>query len=377
MKLLFISTMASSSWGGSEELWVKSANYATKQGHQVIASVYNWQPLHPKLIELKNNGAEIHFRRKIYYGTSTYSRIKGFIIKKLFSQKDIETLITSKPDAIIISQGTVYECMYPEFIKLSNATNAKVFIITQANSEYDTLPHHCFEIGRELFKKASHLFFVSNRNLLVAERQLAIKLSNASVISNPANLNSYNICEWNTSDTIHMAFVGRLNSTVKGLGVLFQILSDEKWIHRDWCLNLYGKGDDEDYLKKLTAFYNLNDRINFKGFVNDVNSIWRENHILLMPSTLEGTPLTLIEAMLCGRTAVVSDVGGNAELIIDAENGFVAEAPSVFSFGNAMERMWNKKRELTVFSENARKRILDIIDTNPECTLIKKIEEFI
>lgn len=346
MKILFISTMSNSSWGGSEELWAKSANFAIEQGHEVTASVYNWQPLHPKLIELKNKGAKIHVRKKIYYGTSTYLRIKGFIIKKFFSHKDIVRLSICKPDIIIISQGTVYESMSPEFLKLSEITKAKIIIITQANSEYETLPSQCFEVGQVLFKKANHLFFVSNRNLLVAERQLAMKFNNASVISNPANLNNYEICDWNNSNTLHMAFAGRLNSTVKGLGVLLQILSDKKWQEREWILNLYGKGEDEEYLKKLVELYNLNHKVFFKGFVNDVKAIWKENHVLVMPSTLEGTPLTLIEAMLCGRSAIVSDVGGNAELIVEGENGFVAEAPSVFSFGNAMERMWECKINL-------------------------------
>ena len=52
-------------------------------------------------------------------------------------------------------------------------------------------------------------------------------------------------------------------------------------------------------------------------------------------------PLALVEAMLCGRTAVVTDVGGNAEWIEDGETGFVAEAATAKSFGAALkERGW-------------------------------------
>lgn len=373
MRLLFISTMSNSSWGGSEELWVKSANYAIDEGHEVIASVYNWKPLHPKLIELQDKGAKIHLRKKIFYGTSTLLRIKGFLYKKFFASKDILRLIKYKPDAIIISQGTVYESMSSEFLKLNEETKAKTLIITQANSEYETLPGQCFDTGRTLFKSANHLFFVSRRNLLVAERQLAMRLENASVISNPANLNNYEVCEWNNSDTLHMAFAGRLNSTVKGLGVLLQILADEKWRDREWILNLYGKGDDEEYLKKLVDLYSLNSKVFFKGFENEVQKIWKENHVLLMPSTLEGTPLTLIEAMLCGRTAVVSDVGGNAELITDGITGFVAEAPSVFSFGTALERMWQKKNLLNIIGIEAAKNVVLKIDLQSYKNIIQQV----
>jgi glycosyltransferase involved in cell wall biosynthesis len=232
------------------------------------------------------------------------------------------------------------------FLKLSNISNVQLTIITQANSEYETLPVDAYTIGRLLFKSARHLYFVSKRNEVVAQRQLAFDFNNSSVISNPANLKEYEICKWNVAKTVNMAFAGRLNSSVKGLGVLLQILSEKKWQERDWCLNLYGRGEDEDYLKELARYYKLEAKVHFRGFVADVHSIWRENHVLVMPSTLEGTPLTLIEAMLCGRTAVVSDVGGNAELVSEGESGFVAEAPSLHSFGNALERMWIQKEDL-------------------------------
>lgn len=368
--------MASSSWGGSEELWYKSAIHASEKEHEVVVSVYNWQPLNQKILTLIDKGIEVNLRKKIYFGSSTFSRLRGFLIKKIFSAADIIRLSKYHPDVIIISQGTIFECMYPKFIKLSEKTKAKIFVITQANSEYDTLPSNCFETGRKLFNKSEHLFFVSKRNLLVAERQLALKLNNASVISNPANLNSYNVSELKVTSKLNMAFVGRLNSTVKGLGVLFEILSSDHWKNREWSLNLYGKGEDEEYLKKLSTFYNLNDKIVFRGFINDVNAIWSANHVLLMPSTLEGTPLSLIEAMLCGRTAVVSDVGGNTELITEGVSGFVAEAPSVFSFGNAMERLWDSKDKINEISLNARNKIVSIMDLNPEQTIIKKIENF-
>jgi hypothetical protein len=34
MRCLFISTMAGAPWGGSEELWVRSADYAIEKGHE-------------------------------------------------------------------------------------------------------------------------------------------------------------------------------------------------------------------------------------------------------------------------------------------------------------------------------------------------------
>jgi glycosyltransferase involved in cell wall biosynthesis len=367
--------MAGASWGGSEELWVQAAAHALEKGHHVVVSVYDWGGLHPKLKQLQEKGAEISLRKRIYYGGSAAQRIKGFFVKKVFSANEVLALKKHRPDAIIISQGTIYECMFPEFNILAETTAAKLVVITQANSEYETIPSACFDYGRKLFGSAFQLYFVSKRNLEVAERQLAMTLKNATVVSNPANLESYEIGKWNEPAMISFAFVGRLNSTVKGLGVLLQILGQPQWQERSWQLNLYGRGEDEAYLKELVKLYRLEKKVSFRGFVNDIKQVWEANHVLLMPSTLEGTPLSLIEAMLSGRTAVVSDVGGNTELIEEGANGFVAEAPSVHSFGKAMERMWMRRGELQEFGKAANRSITANVRFDAHEQIIQALEK--
>ena len=57
-----------------------------------------------------------------------------------------------------------------------------------------------------------------------------------------------------------------------------------------------------------------------------------------MPSIIEGTPLTLLEAMVLGRVCIVTRVGGNDEWVVDGRNGFLAEAPT-------RELLSNKLRE--------------------------------
>ncbi len=375
MRILFISTMAGSSWGGSEELWTRSADYALDEGHEVIISVYDWGKEHSQIAQLRAKNAKINLRRRIFYGDSLLQKVRGKICQIVFSRRQIRRLARYHPDIIFVSQGTIYECMFPWFWDLVERSNAKLYIITQANTEYNTIPMSCIAIGRLLVKRAEAMYFVSNRNREVAERQLAMKFSNANVISNPANLKSYKYCDWSMEGGLSMAFVGRLNSTVKGIGVLLEILGQPKWRDRDWRLNIYGKGKDREYLLELTEHFGIQDRVIFKGFVNDVGEIWAKNHVLVLASTVEGTPLALIEAMLCGRAAVVSDVGGNAELVDDNISGFIAEAPSVRSFGNAMERMWQKRRELLDMGVSAKMAIGGKVDLDSYKKLVDAVKD--
>ena len=57
----------------------------------------------------------------------------------------------------------------------------------------------------------------------------------------------------------------------------------------------------------------------FAGYQSDVRAIWAREQLLVMSSRDEGTPLALVEAMLCGRSAIVSDVGGNQEWVTEAQ----------------------------------------------------------
>ena len=47
-----------------------------------------------------------------------------------------------------------------------------------------------------------------------------------------------------------------------------------------------------------------------------------DHHLLMLPSMLEGMPLTLVEAMVCGGPALCSGVGG-ARKVQDGVNGIL------------------------------------------------------
>jgi len=87
--------------------------------------------------------------------------------------------------------------------------------------------------------------------------------------------------------------------------------------------------------------------------------------MLVLPSRCEGLPLALVEAMWCSRPAVVTDVGGNAELCVDDETGFVAGAPTPGVFGQALERAWGRRHEWQFMGQQARRRAEELIPKDP------------
>jgi glycosyltransferase involved in cell wall biosynthesis len=110
------------------------------------------------------------------------------------------------------------------------------------------------------------------------------------------------------------------------------------------------------------------------GHVSDIRALWAENHLLVLASRLEGTPLALVEAMLCGRPAVVTDVGGNTEWVDDGQTGWVAEAGSARHVGAALERAWSAAAEWETVGRRAREIALAQYDPRPGETLLRGTE---
>jgi glycosyltransferase involved in cell wall biosynthesis len=73
-----------------------------------------------------------------------------------------------------------------------------------------------------------------------------------------------------------------------------------------------------------------------------------------MPSHYEGTPLSLLEAMMCNRPGVVTNVGGNRDLIINGVSGFLCPKPDVALFAASLEELWLAKNRLLDMGKQAR-----------------------
>src|SRR5262249_50251205 len=84
-----------------------------------------------------------------------------------------------------------------------------------------------------------------------------------------------------------------------------------------------------------------------------------------MASSGEGKTLALTEAMLCGRPAVVTDVGGNAELVCDGVTGFVAQSATPGDVRDALERSWVERKSWEEIGARAHAWVARALDPPP------------
>ena len=378
MRIGIVSLMGGSPWGGSEALWYSIALHALQQGDEVFVSVYKWGKPHKKLKYLAKMGALIHYRKRFNEDIDWYEKIKRFIQHRIPRfNNDYQSIINFKPDCIFISQGDTFDLAihHRPLYRLLTKHSIPYSLVCHSHSQYSFIPpSSIFPDAQDIFKLAHQVYFVSRRQWQLTERRLVSKVANGQITWNPINLQKPDQClPWIEDDCLQMAMVGSLDGN-KGQDTAFEVLSAPQWQQRKWMLNIYGEGEGKTYLEELAMFYSISEKVVFHGYVDDIKNIWQSNHILLLPSAGEGMPISLVEAMACGRPAVVTDVGGNTELIVENQTGYVSASPSTNSFANAMEKAWLSQNTWRELGHNSFEKINLILDLSPEIKIYESLK---
>ncbi len=377
MKIAVIS-MIRESWGGSEELWYDMAKEALAKGHEVFHLSYTTPENHPKLRELIGLGLKEYkrpgFQSRFKSAVPRFADKIFYFLRKI-TNRSLEDIFSQNP-GVILYNGTCYSVTHEKKMLglLKKFPDIRFFILGHLNPEGGAhLSLHEISLIKWAYQRADRVFFVSERSKQNAQRDLGYNIPNAHIVKNPVNLKEKSRIEFPRTKVPQMAIVGILVSIHKGQDIALRVLSKTRWRNLDWHLNLYGSGPDGQALKNMVAEFQLDDKVTFHGKVSDIRNIWISNHILLMPSRMEGMPLALVEAMLCGRPSVVTDVGGNAEWVRENIEGFIAGSANDDEFEKALEKAFENITRWEDLGMAAHERAIKMFDPHAGTTLLKLI----
>lgn len=98
-------------------------------------------------------------------------------------------------------------------------------------------------------------------------------------------------------------------------------------------------GPYQQYLEKLISDAGLQDDVRLLGFRNDAPKLLQAADMLLLPSTKEGLPLTVIEAQASKVPVIASPTGGVPEVIQDGRTGFLVAADDARGYADRIEQL--------------------------------------
>jgi glycosyltransferase involved in cell wall biosynthesis len=277
---------------------------------------------------------------------------------------------------VVISQGSFGDVIW--WLEAFKAEGLKFAVIVQSASDLWWPDDALAERVAAGYENATCIYCVSKDTLALCRRQLASPLSRGKVVRNPFNVSYDARPDWPETGPyeLSLACIGRLDGATKGHDLLLGVLALPHWRKRRVHVSLIGKGMNERVLRALADDLKL-DSVEFAGHQSDIEAVWKTHHALVLPSRFEGMPLVVVEAMLCGRPCIATDVGGSRELIRDGVNGFLAKAATVEMLDDAMNQAWDNRNSLKEFGKQAAADARQFVSQDPVGDFVRDLEQLL
>jgi glycosyltransferase involved in cell wall biosynthesis len=100
-----------------------------------------------------------------------------------------------------------------------------------------------------------------------------------------------------------------------------------------------GEGSERHQLEELATALRIADRVEFLGHRTDVAALLQMADVFVLPSVMEGLPVSVVEAMASGTPVVATDIPGTREIVLHEKTGLLAPPGDPVALGAAISRM--------------------------------------
>lgn len=199
---------------------------------------------------------------------------------------------------------------------------------------------------RFLVKVADKTICVSQSNL--NEGKLKFPMPNATVIVNGINQVKFNPdqkyknirTELNIAeDEVLVGYIARITAQKEPLTYLKAIAKVPAELKVKFLI--VGDGDLKKQMLELAEQLNLNSRVIFQNFRDDIPAILNGIDIFCLPSLWEGLPIALLEAMAMRKAIIATAIDGTKDLVTHMENGILVPTYSPEKIAEAIQLLIN------------------------------------
>lgn len=102
--------------------------------------------------------------------------------------------------------------------------------------------------------------------------------------------------------------------TLKQVDIAIKIFHEIRKYRKNTQLIIAGDGPNRLQLEKLVAELQISDFVQFLGNISNISSFYQSIDVFMLTSKIEDLPLTIVEALACGKPFIATNVGGIYEL---------------------------------------------------------------
>lgn len=150
----------------------------------------------------------------------------------------------------------------------------------------------------------------------------------------------------------------------KGHDVVLKVLSKLKKKGISLSYQIVGKGDEEGYLRNLASQLDINDSVEFKGFVSEseLSQIYTDSDIFIMLSReikgrldlIEGFGISFLEAGAAALPVIAGKSGGVSDAVRDGVTGYLIDPEDEGRVEAVLIKMIENEKETIQMGRNGR-----------------------
>ena len=151
-----------------------------------------------------------------------------------------------------------------------------------------------------------------------------------------------------TKNDFVIGTAGRL-SDEKGHAYLIRAIPDLVKEIKNIKLIIAGDGPLKGELECLVEKLRVSSFVRFLGYEKEIERFLAAIDLFILPSLTEGLPISLLEAMACGRPVIGTKIGGTKEVIEDSINGILIPPMNVKAISESIKSLY--------YDQESRKRM--------------------
>jgi glycosyltransferase involved in cell wall biosynthesis len=238
-------------------------------------------------------------------------------------------LHTYKPDLVVF-----HEIYYSAFLKLYK-------LLIKLTIPYVIHPHNSLTLTaqnqKKIVKKFVNYFFfksfirsAANVSYLNESEYLTSIYRRKDPIFVPNGVQMKDLSYLSKKiNKVKIIFFSRIDYYLKGIDVLLEavkLIRNELFVEKDFEILLFGDGKKEDLKKLDKKLRSINNSfVKYKGPVygDEKSDILKTSHIFILPSRLEGMPMSILEALSYGLPCIITSETNMSEIIIKKHIGWL------------------------------------------------------
>jgi glycosyltransferase involved in cell wall biosynthesis len=245
------------------------------------------------------------------------------------------------------------ELCTPFFYKIAKLANAKIIAV-----DHNPRPLNGYSLKKRINKRLKGILFSGYIDLFVGVSDYTVNCilqdfgshlkSKSQTIYNGVILDTIEFRDTRNVVKPNFLVASHLRES-KGIQDLIEAVNSLPTdVKNEIVITIYGDGPYKDKLEAKIEKYALQKCFIVMGSKANLNEIFCQYDYMLQPTHMECFSLSILESLAANVPVITTNVGGNTEVITNAENGYIFEAKDIEALTTLLEDIYLGNKKISI-----------------------------